>query len=64
MANKKEKLSEAKGDVEDIPALFATIHFKSDHRPNGYTDDEIVELNRIANLRGPKSPKLVPLKKS
>lgn len=33
-----------------IPALFATIHFRSALRPDGYTDDEISELNQLANL--------------
>jgi hypothetical protein len=32
-----------------IPALFATIHFRSEQRPDGYTDDEIVRLNELAN---------------
>lgn len=32
-----------------IPALFATIHHKSDHRPDGYTDEEIAQLNHLAN---------------
>lgn len=57
MTDKNKALSEGRGDGaadEDIPALFATIHFKSDRRPDGYTDEEIAELNRIANLRAPK----------
>lgn len=33
----------------DIPALFATIHFQSDERPDGYTDEDIAALNAIAN---------------
>lgn len=36
---------------DDIPALFATIHFKSDDRPNGYTMEDIEEMNRLANSR-------------
>jgi hypothetical protein len=32
-----------------IPALFATIHFRSEQRPDGYTDEEIVRLNELAN---------------
>lgn len=32
-----------------IPALFATIHFRSERRPNGYTDEQIAELNEAAN---------------
>lgn len=31
------------------PALFATIHHKSEDRPDGYSDEDIGELNRIAN---------------
>jgi hypothetical protein len=33
----------------DIPALFATIHFQSDERPDGYTDEDIQALNALAN---------------
>lgn len=32
-----------------IPALFATIHFRSDERPDGYTDEEIARLNEELN---------------
>jgi hypothetical protein len=32
-----------------IPAPFVTIHFRSDRRPDGYTADEIFELNRLLN---------------
>lgn len=32
------------------PALFATIHFETPQRPDGYTDADIAELNRLANL--------------
>jgi|GEM_PF-5498888 len=31
------------------PALFATIHHKSEDRPDGYSDDDIGELNQLAN---------------
>lgn len=34
-----------------LPALFATIHFRSERRPNGYTDEEITELNELANRK-------------
>lgn len=37
-----------------IPALFATIHHKSDARPDGYTPSEIEELNRLANAHIPE----------
>lgn len=33
-----------------IPALFATIHFRSDERPDGYSDEDIAELNKLANV--------------
>jgi hypothetical protein len=42
-------------DDESIPKFFATIHWKSPLRPNGYTHEDVAELNRIANL--PKPPK-------
>jgi hypothetical protein len=50
---------EPEGDQEtaDIPALFATIHFRSDARPDGYTDEDIAALNAIANKRSPKPSK-------
>lgn len=31
------------------PALFATIHHRSGERPDGYTPEEIAELNKVAN---------------
>lgn len=40
------------GEPKDIPALFATIHHQSDDRPDGYTSDDIAELNRMANGGG------------
>lgn len=40
-----------------IPALFATIHFRSDARPDGYTDEDIAALNAIANKPKPKPAK-------
>lgn len=36
-------------DLSQIPALFATIHHKSDERPDGYTSDDIADLNDKAN---------------
>lgn len=38
----------------NIPALFATIHFRSDERPDGYTDEDIQALNTLANTPKPK----------
>jgi hypothetical protein len=43
------------GEPPEIPALFATIHFRSDDRPDGYTDEDIAALNAIANKPKPKS---------
>lgn len=50
--------SKPKDDQEptDTPALFATIHFQSDERPDGYTDEDIQALNMIANTPKPRSP--------
>lgn len=39
-------------DKADGPALFATIHHQSDERPDGYTAEDIAELNRLANGAG------------
>jgi hypothetical protein len=33
----------------EVPALFATIHFQGPGRPDGYTPEEIAELNELAN---------------
>ena len=43
------------GESPNIPALFATIHFRSPERPDGYTDADIAALNAIANKPKPKS---------
>lgn len=40
----------------DIPALFATIHFQSDQRPDGYTDEGIQALNTLASTPKPRLP--------
>ena len=54
-ADDPKKTDPAEGD--NGPALFATIHHQSDERPNGYTAEDIAELNRIANRRrGTMSP--------
>tara|TARA_R110002124_G_scaffold159007_2_gene326207 strand:- start:14328 stop:14489 length:162 start_codon:yes stop_codon:yes gene_type:complete len=50
MSDKPEKTQKP----TDIPALFATIHFQSDERPDGYTDEDIRALNDIANKPNPK----------
>ena len=38
--------SDSKEGRGEIPALFATIHFRGPQRPNGYTLEEIDEINR------------------
>lgn len=38
---------------DQIPALFATIHHRSEARPNGYTDEDISWLNVQANRHIP-----------
>ena len=42
-------------EPDNTPALFATIHFRSDERPDGYTDDEIADLNELANANKPSA---------
>jgi len=42
--------------VTEIPALFATIHFQSDERPDGYSAEDIASLNAIANKAKPRPP--------
>lgn len=37
------------GETEKVPALFATIHMRSPQRPDGYSDEDVAELNRLAN---------------
>ena len=39
-----------------VPALFATIHFQSDERPDGYTEEDIAALNALANADKTGSP--------
>lgn len=41
-------------DLKDIPSLFATIHWRSPQRPNGYTAEEVEEINR--KLNEPRKP--------
>ena len=36
-----------------IPALFATIHHRSEHRPDGYTPADISWLNVVDNRHIP-----------
>lgn len=45
---------------EPIPAIFATIHHQSDDRPDGYSAEDIAELNRAANS-GPPTRSRKPL---
>jgi hypothetical protein len=46
-------------DEKKIPALFATIHHRSESRPNGYTADDIFRMNLIANGVDPDDPSAV-----
>ncbi len=39
-----------------VPAIFATIHFKSPERPDGYTSEQIAEMNRLANADQSEKP--------
>jgi hypothetical protein len=50
-ADKAQPLS-----LAGIPALFATIHFRSPERPDGYTPEEIAQLNELANQRPTLKP--------
>lgn len=43
----------ADNEDQPIPALFATIHHRSDARPDGYTAEEVSWLNVQANRRIP-----------
>lgn len=57
-ADKAEKqANDGEADDKPIPSLFATIHFKSDERPDGYTAEDIAELNEKANAGGGTSSK-------
>ncbi len=38
---------------DQIPSLFATIHFRSEQRPDGYTSNDIELLNIEANKHIP-----------
>ena len=44
---------EADDATKALPALFATIHFRSDVRPDGYSDDEITALNEKLRAKNP-----------
>jgi hypothetical protein len=46
-----------RADDESIPKLFATIHWKSPLRPNGYTPEQVAEINEFLNR--PKPPKAI-----
>jgi hypothetical protein len=49
------KITYIQSDKSDdqIPSLFATIHFRSEQRPDGYTNDDIELLNIQANKHIP-----------
>jgi hypothetical protein len=41
-------------DDKPIPNLFATIHWRSDERPDGYTPADVSWMNVIANRHIPE----------
>jgi hypothetical protein len=43
--------AEAPREESCIPALFATIHFRSPQRPDGYTAEDLAEINGQLNRR-------------
>lgn len=44
---------DAHDDADGLPRLFATIHYKSDARPDGYSSKDIWEMNNKANAHLP-----------
>jgi hypothetical protein len=47
-------MTDGDGDDDDkIPALFATIHWRSKERPDGYTAADVSWLNVVANKHLP-----------
>ena len=49
----KVALNQSDKSDEQIPNIFASIHFRSQRRPDGYTNDEIELLNIEANRHIP-----------
>lgn len=44
---------DAHDDADGLPRLFATIHYKSDARPEGYSSKDIWNMNNAANAHLP-----------
>lgn len=40
-------------DDDNLPRLFATIHHKSDERPDGYSSKDLWNMNNLANSHLP-----------
>jgi len=57
MTTDKSQGPKAESNSDEAPAVFATIHHKSEHRPDGYTEDEIANMNRTANGDGKQQAK-------
>lgn len=57
MTTDKSQEHNTGSNSDEVPAVFATIHHKSDHRPDGYTEDEIANMNRMANGKGKQQGK-------
>lgn len=49
MSTDKSQNADKEPTSDEAPAIFATIHHKSEQRPDGYTPEELSELNRLAN---------------
>ena len=56
--NNKQKIGDtpidADGGGEKLPVLFATIHWRSESRPDGWTSEEVEDLNIEANRHIPE----------
>lgn len=44
-------------ESDQIPAIFATIHHRSDSRPDGYLPEDISYMNVLANAHMPELQK-------
>lgn len=48
-AKKSDQTPGPEIDGKPIPSLFATIHWQSPERPDGYTSEEVEDINRQLN---------------
>ncbi|WP_158916057.1 hypothetical protein [Caulobacter sp. S45] len=53
MSDDAARTGDLPSEDKDFPALFATIHHRGESRPDGFTADEITELNELANGLSP-----------